>query len=78
MKLNNVQILNENVDKQSQNTHVEGNIFGRQLQESIRIPKKTTTKKKPNASSAFDPLGMRHVIIRTVFVSKTFYNKVSI
>ena len=24
----NVQILNENVDKQSQNTHVEMNIFG--------------------------------------------------
>ena len=27
---NNVKILNENVDKQSQNTHVEVNIFARQ------------------------------------------------
>ncbi|KAK2553521.1 hypothetical protein P5673_025006 [Acropora cervicornis] len=42
------------------------------VQESIRSPKKTTTKRKPNASSAFNPLGMRHVIIRTVFVCKTF------
>ena len=34
MYANKVKILNENVDKQSQNTHVEVNIFARQKSEA--------------------------------------------